>query len=76
MDLATFRRSKGLSQEECALELGVTSKGLISGIENGGTASLKLALTIERWSAGAVPAASLNPDAARLGARTDAGAPA
>jgi transcriptional regulator with XRE-family HTH domain len=67
MDLASYRKSRGLSQHECALELGLRSKGYISGIESKKlTAPLRLALTIERWSGGQVPAKDLNPTAANL----------
>lgn len=67
MELAAYRKSLGLSQEECARALGITSKGYISGIESGDRrASLKLALRIERWSKGKVRAAKLNPQAAEF----------
>jgi transcriptional regulator with XRE-family HTH domain len=62
MNLAEFRKSLGLSQEECARALGLTSKGHISDIENGvRPASPTLALKIERWSSGKVAAWTLNP---------------
>jgi transcriptional regulator with XRE-family HTH domain len=68
MDLAAYRKALGLTQEECARALGITSKGYISGIESGDRrASLKLALRIERWSRGKVRADSLNPEAAGFG---------
>ena len=75
MDLASFRKSRGLSQEECATELGLsaTSKGWISEIEAherdpsvGRPASLKLALKIERWSGGKVKAADICPIAEQV----------
>lgn len=69
MDLASYRRELGLSQEDLALQLGLsaTSKGWISEIETGARpASLRLALKIERWSSGAVSAAELSPIAADL----------
>lgn len=67
MELAAYRKSLGLSQEECARALGITSKGYISGIESGDRrASLKLALRIEHWSKGKVRAANLNPQAAEF----------
>lgn len=67
MDLATYRKSLGLSQEECAIALGVKSKSYISGIETGGrAASPRLALKIEQWSGGRVKAASLNPIVAEI----------
>jgi hypothetical protein len=47
--------------------LAPSSKGWISEIESGARpASLRLALKIEKWSQGAVPAASLSPIAADL----------
>lgn len=72
MDLATYRAERGLSLEQCALELGLsaTSKGWISEIEGGKRpASLRLALRIEKWSRGAVKATSLNPAAELRGGR-------
>jgi transcriptional regulator with XRE-family HTH domain len=69
MDLATYRKSRGLTQEQCATELGLrpSSKGWISEIESGERdASLRLALTIEKWSGGKVKAATLSPAAAKL----------
>lgn len=73
MDLAQYRAERGLSLEQCAVELGLspTSKGWISEIERGDRpASLRLALRIERWSSGAVKAASLNPAAELKGEET------
>lgn len=67
MDFASYRKSLGLSQEECAHALGVRSKGYISDVENGArVASLRLALKIEQWSGGRVPAASVCPEAAEI----------
>jgi transcriptional regulator with XRE-family HTH domain len=69
MDLATFRKGLGLSQEECAIALGLkpTSKSWISDIENNERkASLKLALKIEKWSGGQVRAASICDFAAEV----------
>lgn len=62
MDLAQHRKTLGLSLEQTAVALGLapTSKGWLSEIENGKRdASLRLALKIERWSDGAVPASSV-----------------
>lgn len=65
MDLATYRKLLGLSQEACARQLGITSKSYISAIESGDRqASLRLALRIEQWSKGRVRAADLHPEAA------------
>lgn len=67
MDLATYRKSLGLSQEECAHALGVRSKGYISDIERGDrNASIRLALRIEAWSSGKVAAASVCPELADI----------
>ncbi len=70
MDLASYRKSRGCSQEECARDVGLSSgsKGYISGLETGALhAPIPLALKIEAWSNGEVPAASLlSPDDAEL----------
>lgn len=69
MDLAAYRQSQGLTQEQCASALGLaaSSKGWISEIESGTRpASLRLALRIEKWSSGAVKAATISPAAAEL----------
>ena len=67
MDLESYRRSRGLTQEQVAQALGLRSKGYISDIEGRRQrCSLRLALRIQQWSEGAVPAASLNTDAADL----------
>jgi len=61
MDLAQHRKALGLSLEQTAIALGLapSSKGWLSEIENGKRdASLRLALKMERWSDGAVPAAT------------------
>lgn len=60
---AEYRAERGLTLEQCALELKLapSSRGWLSEIENGlKDASLRLALRIERWSGGRVPAASVN----------------
>lgn len=68
MDLRTYRKQHArISQEECARLLGIRSKGYISRIESEPmAASLKVALRIEKWSAGQVTAASLSQEAANL----------
>lgn len=69
MDLQTYRTSKSLSLEECAVQLGLspTSKSWLSDIEQGKrAASLRLAMKIENWSGGKVRAARLSPIAAEL----------
>lgn len=62
MTLTEYRTDLGLTLEQCAVQLGLSpsSKGWLSEIENGHRdASLRLAIRIERWSKGAVPAASV-----------------
>lgn len=62
MSFATYRADRGLTLEQCAVELELSpkSRGWLSEIERGVTdASLRLALRIERWSGGAVTAASV-----------------
>ncbi|WP_337186719.1 helix-turn-helix transcriptional regulator [Phenylobacterium sp.] len=63
MDLATYRKHRRLSQRECARELGLTSKSYISQLETGKVRfPVKLALRIQHWSGGAVPAVEICPD--------------
>lgn len=65
MNLVEHRTSLGLSLEQCAIALGLSpsSKGWLSEIENGKRpASLRLALRIEAWSKGKVPASSVCPE--------------
>lgn len=60
--LKEHRTGLGLSLEQTAVELGLqpTSASWLSEIENGKRdASLRLALRIERWSAGKVSAGSV-----------------
>lgn len=67
MTFAQHRSARGLTLEQCAVELGLSasSKGWLSEIESGKReASLRLALRIERWSNGKVPASSVCSDAA------------
>ena len=66
-DLAAYRRTLRLSQEQFAAELGMRSKGHISNIEKGSPAGLRLALKIEAHSRGLVPADGLvSPEDAHL----------
>ncbi len=63
MDLASFRASRGLTQLECARELGLAAKSYISAVESGAIrAPLRMALQIEAWSEGQVPADQLVDD--------------
>ena len=69
MSLADYRRQRGMTQVQLAeaLDLSANSFGHVSRIENGGEATIQLALKIEAWSNGEVPAASLlSPDDAEL----------
>jgi transcriptional regulator with XRE-family HTH domain len=69
MQLAAYRKRRGLTQERVASELGVKSKSLISMIERGERKpTFRLALKIEQWSHGEVTAAGMltKEDAALL----------
>ena len=63
MKLVDYRERLGISQTECARQLGLSgkSKGYISAIESGQPASVRLAFRIQKWSGGAVTAASVCP---------------
>ena len=62
MDLATLRRSRDLSQEECARQLGLKSKGYLSSLENGQErVPLWLALRLQVWSENRLLAADMRP---------------
>ncbi len=65
MSLASYRRRKGLTQQQLAVELGLRrdSRGYISRLESGAQdIPLRVALTIEAWSGGELPADSLVDD--------------
>lgn len=68
MDLASFRKSRELSQEQVAAAVDLQSKGYISGLESGATvAPLRVALRIHRWSEGMVAVEALvSPEDAAL----------
>lgn len=62
MDLLSLRTERGLTLAQTCVELGLKpgSKGWISEIERGTKeASVRLALRIEDWSGGKVPAGSV-----------------
>ncbi len=62
MDLRSYRLSRGLSQAACAKQLELKSKSSICEIESGAQPpSMTLALRIEKWSGGEVPARQLLP---------------
>lgn len=60
--LSEWRKGEGLSLEQAAAIIGLSSKGYLSEIERGGRCSVAVALTIERVTG--ISAASLNPDVA------------
>jgi len=64
MTIIELRKSLGLSQEDFAKAVGLTSKSYVSELESGSVSrcSVKVALEIERLSAGEITAESLNPD--------------
>jgi transcriptional regulator with XRE-family HTH domain len=66
MDIKSLRAELGLSLEAFAQAIGVSSKGYASDLEKGATPSVKVALEIEKLSAGRIAAATLNPDVARV----------
>ncbi|HEY1753709.1 MAG TPA: helix-turn-helix transcriptional regulator [Caulobacteraceae bacterium] len=67
MKLESYRKQRGLTQQEAATELGLRSKGYFSRLESGkDEMPLRLALRIQAWSGGQVPAAETCPKAAAL----------
>lgn len=67
MDPVSFRKSKKWSQTRLAEELGVGSRSYMSELETGKQRwPLRLALRLQMVSEGAVPAASICPEAAEL----------
>ncbi|QOR55699.1 MAG: hypothetical protein YHS30scaffold392_42 [Phage 64_12] len=64
MVLADFRKAEGISLEQAAIALGLSkrSRSHLSRVERGASASIKLALTIERWSLQRVDALDLVAD--------------
>lgn len=62
--LKRWRTEKGWTLEDAAREFGITSKGYLSELERGGRCSVAVALDIERVTAGAICASTLNPDVA------------
>ncbi len=62
MDLASFRKSRRISQRACAAALGFRGKSYISMLERGDRPmTVELALRIEKWSAGQVRASDILP---------------
>jgi transcriptional regulator with XRE-family HTH domain len=68
MDLKTYRERLGLTQQQVAQALALTGKSYISQLETGALEwPFRLALQVEEWSEGEVPAlALLEDDDARL----------
>lgn len=67
MNLKAYREAHGITQERCAADLGLAHKGRVSELErekDPKRPSVGLALAIEKWSGGQVPARELNPDVA------------
>lgn len=63
MDLAAYRKSRGLSQAQVAVELGLSGKSYVSMLERRSRpVPVALALRIQRWSEGTVKATTLRPD--------------
>ena len=63
MDLGSFRAERRLTLEQAALELGLSSKGYLADLERGRQSwPLRLALRVEAWSGGEVPADQLVDD--------------
>lgn len=64
MTILELRKSLGLSQEEFAKAVGLSSKGYVSDLESSAEprCSVKVALQVERLSEGQITAESLNPD--------------
>jgi transcriptional regulator with XRE-family HTH domain len=62
MKLSEYRRSRDLTQQQVAEELGIESKGYVSRLETGAQeVPIELALRIEHWSGRKVLAVELLP---------------
>lgn len=62
MNIAELRAEMGVSQEEFAALIGLSSKGNVSIIERENRCGLRVALKIEQLSGGRIDAASLNEE--------------
>lgn len=62
MNIAELRAEMGVSQEEFAALIGLSSKGNVSIIERENRCGLRVALKIEQLSGGRIDAASLNDE--------------
>ncbi len=73
MDIRSLRKELGLSLEAFGAEIGLKSRGQVHDLETGNrSASVSVALAIERLSNGRIPAESLNRDVALVRAANDA----
>lgn len=73
MTISELRASRNWSLEEFARELGLSSKGHASDIEQGkAKCSVRVALELERISQGALVASELNADVALVRASGEA----
>ncbi|MFC7378239.1 helix-turn-helix domain-containing protein [Brevundimonas sp. GCM10030266] len=66
MDIVALRKELGLSQEAFAAKVGLRSKGHVSDLERSQSASVRVALEIEKLSGGRIRARDLNPDVAMV----------
>lgn len=65
MDLESFRKARGLTQQQLAEAIGLRSKGSISMVERGiRDPSADLAIRLEHFSGGVLKAVDLRPDLA------------
>lgn len=71
MEITDLRKELGLSQEAFAALIGLKSKGHVSDLERTKSASVAVALEIERLSAGRIAADSLNRDVALVRASSE-----
>jgi len=62
MNIAELRAEMGVSQEDFAALIGLSSKGNVSIIERENRCGLRVALKIEQLSDGRIDAASLNDE--------------
>lgn len=60
MSISAYRETRGLTQEEAAIELGLKSKGYFSVLEQGlEPTPIRVALRMQIWSKGQVQAADI-----------------
>jgi DNA-binding XRE family transcriptional regulator len=62
MKIADLRKELQLTQEQFAQEIGLASKSYVCELEAGAGCSVRVALEIEKLSAGRIAAETLNPD--------------